>query len=149
MYGMREQFIRYFVTGCSAVLIDIGCLWLFKEKFGVSPRWALAIYQVFLINYVFLMNKYWSFKSKGTPRDQIIRFYVVALLNYVIGIGWIWFWHDRQGINAYAARVANIACAVGWNFFLYKYWVYATSSLQSTPSDPREVPVYNTNNPNP
>jgi putative flippase GtrA len=34
--------------------------------------------------------------------------------------------NEKIGVNHLVARVANIALAVAWNFFLYKYWVYKT-----------------------
>ncbi|HLD34312.1 MAG TPA: GtrA family protein, partial [Patescibacteria group bacterium] len=76
------------------------------------------------INYGFLLNKYWAFKSKGIAQQQMIRYYLLALANYLFSITWMWFFHDHLGYNYLLIRIANIALAVAWNFLLYKHWVY-------------------------
>jgi putative flippase GtrA len=53
-----------------------------------------------------------------------VRFYTLAVVNYLISVAWIQGFHSWLGINYLVARTANIALAVGWNFLLYKHWVY-------------------------
>ncbi len=124
LWSMRQQFARYFVIGFSGVIMDVGSLYLLKQYLHLRPVVAVIINQVFLLNYVFLLNKYWAFKSKGVTHKQVIRFFILASINYVISILWMFFFNEKLGINYLLARVANIALAVAWNFLLYKHWVY-------------------------
>ena len=124
-WSLRSQFIPYFIIGTSAVALDMGSLYALKEYGHLSPITAVIINQVVIVNYVFLLNRRWSFKAHGEQAHrQIIRFYILAVFNYIFSIGWMWFLHHEWGVHYLLARILNIALAVGWNFLLYKYWVY-------------------------
>lgn len=125
LWASRAQFAKYFLVGLSALFLDVGSLYLLKEYARLRPVAAVAINQVFMVAYVFLLNKYWSFGARGCAATQAARFLVVMFLNYIIAIGWMWFFNEKFGLDYRLARVANIAVAVAWNFLLYKYWVYA------------------------
>lgn len=136
IWSVRRQFIRYFATGVSAVVLDIATLYILKEYFGMRPLMAVVINQIFLLNFVFFMNKYWSFKAQGTTAVQAVKFLCVACLNYSVAVAWMWFFNERVGINYLIARIMNIAVAVAWNFLLYRYFVYRAK--------PQAAPVDNT-----
>ena len=80
---MRAQFIRYFVIGISSVILDVGSLYVLKQFGHLRPVTAVVINQIFLINYVFFLNKYLAFKAKGATHKQIVRFFVLALVWYI------------------------------------------------------------------
>ncbi len=143
-WAHRVQFSRYFITGFSAFLLDIGSLFVLREFFHLSKVVAVALNQLFLLNYVFVVNKYWSFKALGVTHHQMVRFYLVAGANVIFSIGWMWFFTElfhvdlllgtilHQAKNGYLfIRTCNIALAVAWNFVLYKYWVYASDKNES------------------
>ena len=121
---MRGQFVKYFITGLGAVVLDILSLYLLKEYLGLRPVWAVVINQVFILNYVFFVNKHWSFKSRGLTRLEIARFLMVAGLNYVVAIVWMYLFNEFLNFNYLLVRIFNVALSVAWNFLLYKYWVY-------------------------
>lgn len=125
LWGARHQFAKYFIIGVSGVVLDVGSLFVLKEYFHFRAVMAVVVNQLFLINYGFFLNKYWAFRSRGIAHQQMIRFYLLALANYLLSITWMWFFHDHLGFNYLFTRVANIALAVAWNFLLYKHWVYA------------------------
>ncbi len=123
-WSMRHQFVRYFVIGIGAVVLDVGSLYLLKEYLHLRPVVAVIINGVFILNYVFFLNKYWAFKSTGITHKQMIRFFILAGINYGIAIGWMYFFNHKFGLNYLLVRLANIALSVAWNFLLYKFWVY-------------------------
>jgi len=123
-WSLRREFVKYFIIGVSGVILDVGTLYLLKEYAHVRPVVAVIINQAFLINYGFFLNKFWAFKSKGMTHRQIVRFYLLAGANYLFSIAWMWLFSEHLGVNYLIARVANVALAVGWNFLLYKHWVY-------------------------
>ncbi len=128
LWAARLEFARYFFTGVSAFVLDIGSIWFLTNKMGVSPVMSVVINQAFLLNYVFLINKHWSFKSQGVTHKQVVRFYLLSLVNYCISIGWMTVVNGNWGIEPTLARTSNIIAAVGWNFLIYKYWVYRRST---------------------
>jgi putative flippase GtrA len=142
-WSHRAQFARYFIIGCSAFVLDIVTLFLLKELLHISAVVAVILNQALLLNYVFLLNKYWSFKGKGVTHKQVVRFYILAIANYAFSVVWIWIftehWHvvllEPQKYNYLIWRTLNIMLAVGWNFLLYKFWVYADKQVPAESAD--------------
>jgi len=124
LWSLRDHFIKYFIVGFSVVILDVGSLYLLNQYLGMRPVIAVVINQIFLLNYIFFLDKYWSFKSQGVTRKQAVRFLILAVINFLISIVWMWFFNEIIHINYLLTRIANVALAGAWNFFLYQYWVY-------------------------
>lgn len=122
---MRYQFTKYFVIGVTSVCLDMASLYLFKEYLHWRPVAAIVVNQIFILNFVFVMNKFWTFKAEGMTKKQIIKFYTVAGFNYLFAIGWMWVVNDHFGVNYLITRIVNIILAVSWNFLLYRYFVFS------------------------
>lgn len=135
LWSMRHQFARYFIVGFSGVFLDIGSLYLLSDLWHLRPYLAVGINGIFLLSYIFFLNKHWTFKSSGVTHRQVIRFFVVAGLNYAISVSWMYFFNEKLGINHLVARIFNIAVAVAWNFFLYKFWVYKSDNTVLNPEN--------------
>lgn len=124
LWSLRREFTKYFIVGFSGLLIDMGSLVLLKEVFGLWPVLAVIINQAFLLVYNFTLNKYWSFKNKGMPHRQIVRYLILAGFNYLFGVVAMYIFNHKLGFDYRLVRILTIALMVSWNFFLYKYWVY-------------------------
>ena len=120
----RRQLFFYTVIGGSAFMLDMGSLILFKEILNVRPVITVIFSQIIIINYVFFLNKHFSFQSLGRTRQQMIKFYILAGWHYFFGIGWMWIMNEVLDWNYLVVRVLGIILAVSWNFLLYKFWVY-------------------------
>ncbi|KKQ39014.1 MAG: hypothetical protein US58_C0044G0007 [Candidatus Magasanikbacteria bacterium GW2011_GWA2_37_8] len=136
-YLWEKKFLQYSIVGSSAFVFDFASLVVFKEIFNLDPIMAVALNQILIINYVFFLNKYWSFKSDGQTVKQMIKFGVLMAWNYVFAILWMWLFTQLISftleVNLFGGtrdlwylvvRLVNILLAVSWNFLLYKYWVY-------------------------
>lgn len=130
-----QDFIRYFIVGVSAVLLDTGSLFLLKEFAHFTPVQAVASNQPLVLLFVFTVNKQWSFSSTGNTGKQMIKFFTLAGANYLFSLGWIWLMAHELGLNYLIARLANIILAVGWNFLLYKHWVYKKANISQINSN--------------
>lgn len=124
-WSHRTQFLKYFTVGVSAVGIDMISLILLKEFLGIKPVAAVFINQILIIFYVFFLNKNWSFKETGETRRQMIRFFAVVAYNYCFSVSAMYLFNHRLNFDYRLVRLGSIILAVSWNFFLYKYWVYA------------------------
>lgn len=120
----RNQFTKYFTTGVSGFILDMFTLFCFKEFLHIKPVVAIIFNQFISLAFIFFVNKYWTFKSKGLTHQQLTRFGVLCATNYAIAIIWMWVLNEKYGFNYLIVRTANVALSVSWNFFLYKYWVY-------------------------
>lgn len=126
-----REFAKYFVIGVTSFVLDISSLYLFDRYTHLPHYMAVVISQPFILLYVFSLNKWWAFKSKGITHPQAVRFVLLALTNYLIATTWMWFFTKWYQVHLLGPRVdylfirlANVVLAVGWNFLLYKYWVY-------------------------
>jgi putative flippase GtrA len=126
-WSARIEFIKYFVIGCSAFVLDVTSLFLLKEKANISPVAAVAITQPFLIGYVFFLNKKWSFRSLGVMSTQFIKFSLLVVFNYSFSIFWMWIISRQLHVNYIVTRLINVMLSTSWNFLLYKHWVYKTT----------------------
>lgn len=131
------RFFHYMAVGTSSFVLDMGTLFLLTEYFDFHPAVSVALNQVFILTYVFLMNKYWSFQSTGQTRKQLIRFFILTAFNYIFSITWMWIWVDALHFNFVfdgsdygyiIARIVAIMLQVSWNFLLYRYWIYRHST---------------------
>ena len=118
------QFLRYFIVGCSGVVLDLTTLYLLKTIVGLTPVVAVIINQIGMGAYIFLLNKYWVFGSSGTFTRQATRYIILTIVNYGIAIFWMWFFNGYLGFNYLLMRLANIALSTVWNFLLYRFFVY-------------------------
>jgi len=118
------QFIKYFIVGLSAVILDLITLYLLKAVIGLSAVWSIVANQLLISSYVFLLNKYWVFASSGALARQAVRYFSLAAVNYFIAIVWMWFFNEQLGFNYLLVRLVNIALSTIWNFLLYRFFVY-------------------------
>ncbi|MFH1790081.1 MAG: GtrA family protein [bacterium] len=122
----HREFVKYSVVGSTGVLLDLSTLFALNEYLRVNAVYAVAVNQIVVIGYVFFLNKYWTFKSDGMTVQQLGRFLILMLCNYLLAITWMWFFTESLSMHFLLARIFNIALGVSWNFLLYKYWVYKT-----------------------
>lgn len=131
-WSMRHQFVHYFITGVSGVVIDISSLYILERYLSIRPWVAVIMNQVLVISYIYLINKYWTFKVSRRSVAELGRFLCLALINYFIAVGFMWIFNEVLDFNYLIVRVVNIALSVFWNFLAYKYWVYAITPPRST-----------------
>ena len=124
-WSVRDEFTKYFITGVSGFVLDMGTLILLTEVFNILPVFATILNQGLMIVYIFTLNKYWSFKNKEVPHRQFVRFLVLAGINYLIAVTLMYIFNQHLSFDYRLVRIASIVLSVSWNFFVYKYWVYA------------------------
>ncbi|HNU95857.1 MAG TPA: GtrA family protein [Candidatus Magasanikbacteria bacterium] len=124
------EFKKYFVIGLSGTILDIVSLWILKQFFNLVPVLAVVVNQVFVLLYLFWLNKKISFRVQGIARQQLLRFILVFGGNYILAVGWMWVFNQYLGYHYLMVRIINIAMSVSWNFWLYKEWVYKTADKQ-------------------
>ncbi|MBI4098562.1 MAG: GtrA family protein [Candidatus Magasanikbacteria bacterium] len=120
----KKKFAKYFVVGFSGLILDIGLLYIASDVLRIRPLLALLVTQIIVIVYNFLLNKYWSFESRGAHGRQLLRYSVVLGFNYLFGEAAMYVGNEVFGIHHLLIRAATVALAVSWNFLLYNYWVY-------------------------
>ncbi|HTX87023.1 MAG TPA: GtrA family protein [Candidatus Nanoarchaeia archaeon] len=124
-WSLRKQFVKYFIVGIGAVVLDMGSLIALKEYFKIAPVIAVFLNQILVWLFVFYLNKHWSFKAMSRTKRQMFRFSIVVAFDYLFSVVTMYIFNEKLKLDYRLVRLASIALAVSWNFFLYKYWVYA------------------------
>lgn len=151
-YLWEKKFLQYSIVGSSSFVLDFSTLIILKEIFNFNPIVAVALNQILAINFVFFLNKYWSFKCEGQTIKQMTKFLILMLWNYIFAIGWMWlfthvisfsvevyFLGKTRDLWYLVVRLVNIVLAVSWNFLIYKYWVYKEGEKKE--GDLAEIPL--------
>jgi len=132
-WSLRRQFAKYFITGIIAVILDMSSLIFLKEIWHFPAVIAVVANQAFVLVFVFLMNKYWSFKEHALTHRQLFRFSLVVAFNYSFSVAAMYVFNHHFNFDYRLVRLASIILAVSWNFFLYKYFVYAGKKIKPIP----------------
>ena len=116
--NVLKQFLSYTWIGMSAVLLDLISLQFLKEIVGIRPYIAVIINQLFLIIYVFTLNKVVTFKNTDLPHRQFIRFCILATWNYLFAVGAMFVLNELYEVHHLIVRIGCIGVAVCWNLKL-------------------------------
>jgi putative flippase GtrA len=115
---------RYLLVGGLAFLFDIGLLALLHEILGVPL--VVATPTAFLTSFglTYLMQRSITFDGEGGWTSSAVKYTLLVVLNtfattaIVSGIavlGWPWE----------IGKIAAVASTTVWNYFAYRYWVFA------------------------
>lgn len=120
----RRQLPLYFLGGCFAALIDIGGFLLLFSS-GVWYIGASLISGSFAFVFAFLFQKYVVFQSGGSSPLQFLRYCCLALWNVTVVTMVLALLVEWGGVPEEIAKVISNTSVVLWNFFLYKFVIYA------------------------
>jgi putative flippase GtrA len=119
------SFLKYLAIGVSTVALDFLSLIAFKHLLFLSATVAVALNQLFVWIFNFTLNKHFTFKNKALPYAQFLRYSLLAGLNYIFAVITMHFFSDRLGYDYLVVRGGTIVIMTLWNYFIYKYWIYA------------------------
>jgi len=91
-----RQGLMFIFCGATGAIIDLGSLAVFVELFEMDPKIAFIFSTLLAVVYVFLFNKYVTFKSHGeSVSRQVVKFLSVyvftAVINILIANALLWF----------------------------------------------------------
>lgn len=120
----RSSVSRYLAVGLFSFAVDFFLLFLVHEVFG-APVWlaaAVAFLASFIVN--FLLQKVVSFRSQGNHRRSLVRYSALVAINTVATSAIVSAFDQFDG-NWEVGKVVSTALMTVWNFFIYRYWVFA------------------------
>jgi putative flippase GtrA len=120
------QLIRYLIGGFGAAGMELGSykLMLFVGVWYLAA--GISSSGIGLVS-AFLLHKYFSFRKqekKGTGK-QAVRYAILQGFNAIAQIGMLFVFVEFFGVEEFIAKILGIGITVCWNFFLYKFFVYA------------------------
>lgn len=118
------QFIRYLVTGFSSFGLEYGIffvMYYFMDIYEVIAN-STSIFIAFWFN--FLLNRFWSFKSKGDLGKQVVQYLMLFAFNMTFSNLFIYAFSEYTPISPLITKVMVMCFIVMWNFILYKKVIF-------------------------
>ena len=125
-HASYKKIVRYITAGVTGALIHFLVLITLKEIFFCSI--LLSTTTAFIIAGIssFLLQKYWTFKNKGTSEIslQMALYIVVALTNVGVNAGLMWFFSIKLGFYYLVAQVITSGLIAIESYILYNRIVF-------------------------
>lgn len=128
--------IRYLIAGGLSFIVDFGLLTLLKVVFDWQ-LWAATVV-AFLTSFVFnyLVQRMFSFGSKAPHGAALVKYALLVAFNTLATVGIVALVNETAAGWA-TGKVASTLATTVWNYFAYRYWVFAS---QTRNTDPRDLP---------
>ena len=119
-----NQLKRYLITGFSSAAIELTLLYILRDvaKLGIIEANSIALTIIFWFN--FLMNRFFSFKSAGNIKRQLIMYGMLFVFNLAASDLIMHLLTASLHLQYLIAKVFAIGAVVSWNFVLYKKVIY-------------------------
>lgn len=118
------QFIKYCISGLAVAAIEYIAFFVLYKQIGLwhitSNSLAMAI--GFLVS--FLLNRYWSFKSKANIFRQIAVYGMMFVINLLISNVFMFIFSDNLGVAPPLSKLLVMMMIGMWNFIIYKKVIY-------------------------
>lgn len=118
------QLIRYLITGFSSFILEYILFYSLFKLLGVNEFISNSIALAIVFWFNFLMNRYWSFKSKEKLSKQLILYGLLFAFNISISNIFIYGASIILGMSPLISKVLIMSLIVLWNFVLYKTVIY-------------------------
>lgn len=130
---LQSSMVRYLVAGGFAFLVDFGLLALLHEVFGWATWLAAGVAFVLSFAFTYFIQRVFSFESTAPHGKALIKYTLLVAFNTLataIIVGLV----SQSALSWGGGKVIATAVTTVWNYFAYKYWVFA--SPPSAPVEP-------------
>jgi len=117
------RLLRYFVSGGSAALAEILLYWFLTGPVGMVPAWAHAAVYTVTFWMSFLLNKFWTFKSRENFLPQFAKYGILFVFN-LTATSLLLSGLVSVDVHAMLAKLIVMASVVCWNFLVYRFVIY-------------------------
>ncbi len=122
---------KFIIVGGTGAMIDLGTQALMVNA-GMSRYVATVLSTLLSVTVVFILNKFFTFKSRGKVEQEGKRFafvYGVSITtNILITSFLIWF-----GVHYTISKMIAIGCGVIWNYAMSHKFVFSQKKTPQTP----------------
>lgn len=115
---------KYLIVGVLSFAVDFLLLVLLHEFLGVDLWIATpaAFLASFVLNY--LLSRFFTFGGTGAKGVSFFKYVALVAFN-TIAVSLIVSGFEALGSSYMVGKVVSTAAMTIWNFFAYKYWVFA------------------------
>ena len=122
--------VRYLMVGGFSFVFDIGVLWLLYEVFHVPLPISTPI--AFLLSFAvtYTLQRTVAFRASDGVAPSVLRYTILVVVNTVATTAIVWA-ADAIGLPWAVGKVAAVVATTVWNYFIYRYWVFASRKVNS------------------
>jgi len=125
--------VRYLLVGGSAFLVDLGMLALFYNVFGWTLWIATTVAFLLSFVYTYSMQRVFAFGSSAPQGAALIKYAALVAFN-TIATASIVSLIDTTFAGWIGGKIVATVATTVWNYFIYRYWVFAHRT--ETPTGP-------------
>jgi len=118
------QLKRYLVIGFSTFTIEYCLFFILSQIFELWYIYANSVALAVVFWFNFLLNRYWSFRSKAKLGKQLIQYGILFFVNIGMSNLLLYFLSDKLGIMPLISKILVMSAIVMWNFIIYKKVIY-------------------------
>jgi len=119
-----QQFIKYGIVGVINTLITLSVIFLLMNGFDVNYLISNIVgYMLGFIN-SFILNKLWTFKSKGKLKNELFLFIIAFLVCYGAQLLFLIFLIEGLDFSAEISQIIAMAFYTILNFLGNKYFTF-------------------------
>ncbi len=121
-FGKYARIFKYIIAGGTAAAVDIGSLYIFKDKlhFTLIPAVASAFLIGFCVS--FLFQKFWTFQDTTTDRlhIQAILYFLVTIISFFLNLLLMYVLVEKVHIWYIFAKIIVAGMIAFMSFFIYR-----------------------------
>ncbi|WP_439591530.1 GtrA family protein [Microbacterium sp.] len=122
--------VRYLVVGGLCFVIDVALLWLAYDVIGIPLAIATPI--AFLASFAttYSLQRILAFASDAKVVPSVGKYTALVVFNTLATTAIVWGVAELGG-GWLIGKVAAVIATTVWNFFAYRYWVFATPEIEA------------------
>ena len=117
------RLLRYFVSGGSAAMVELFLFWLLSGPVGIVPTDAHAAVYTVTFWMSFLLNKFWTFRSRKNFLPQLVKYGILFVFNLTV-TSLLLSGLVALDVHAMVAKLMVMVSVVCWNFIVYRFVIY-------------------------
>lgn len=123
--------VRFGLVGFLSTTVHIAIVWHLLALASVGPMLAntLAFLTAFCIS--FAGNYLWTFRSQGSPRRAIFRFFVIAVSAFVVNTLVLAFLVHKSWFSPVVSAVLSASLVPVISFFASRLWGFESDNESS------------------
>lgn len=126
------QLIKFGIIGAGNTIFCFGLIFILKEFAGLDYRLANAISYAIGISISFFLNKFWTFKAKGTFWAEALLFILVCVIAYFIQFSFLIFFKEALHLHFYLAQLMAMGFYTLSNFLGHKYFTFPDADAKNS-----------------
>lgn len=120
------QMLRFFITGASAVVIDMFLLYFFTEKINIYYLLSAAFSFTIAMTWNYAWCIRWVFSKRKITKVwlEYLLFAITGLVGLAINEFFIWFFTEHLGIYYMYSKLYTLVFVFFYSFYVRKYLLF-------------------------